>query len=193
MTAPCTSTTWDRLVGCEVRCILPAGHDVYHTDGCGMTWRNGSPRPFSAHDLDIDNSGSRVRRQLQVKPPQPPTEEEIVERTRRDTYKNILAGLGVDYEEDASATTLLLQVNAEVERAVELRDAARAVVEALSEPVAHPRHCDHPGCNSLATRSDRRTGGNICDAHGVFDRLPVSPVDFTYAPAWRVFCALVKP
>lgn len=49
----CTSTTWDRLAGCEVRCILQAGHEVYHTDGCGMTWSKPSaappqPSPYSA-------------------------------------------------------------------------------------------------------------------------------------------------
>lgn len=182
----CNATTTDRLSGCLAQCTLPKGHDGDHTDGGGMTWG------FRAHDLDIDNSNSRVSRLLRKKLPPPPTEEEIVERTRRDTYKNILAGFGVDYEEDASAMALLLKINAEVERAVELRDAASAVVEALSEPVAHPRPCDRPGCNSLATRFDKRTGGNICDAHVVFDCLPVSPVDFTYAPAWRHLCALVK-
>ncbi len=158
-------------------------------------------KPFSAHDLDIDNSGSPISRMLRGKTSRPPTEEEIVDRTRRDTYKNILAGLGVDYEEDASATTLLLQVNAEVERAVELRDAASAVVEALTSPFCTPhRHCRHQDCRSVAlwwsVNSARGPLGApqglatyFCDDH----RPTGTPLtESTYAPAWRRFCALVE-
>lgn len=145
-------------------------------------------KPFSAHDLDIDNSGSPISRMLRGKTSRPPTEEEIVERTRRDTHKNILAGLGVDYEEDASATTLLLQVNAEVERAVELRDAASAVVEALTSPFCTPhRHCRHQDCRSVALWWSVNAT-YFCDDH----RPTGTPLtESTYAPAWRRLCALI--
>lgn len=74
----------------------------------------------------------------------------------------------------------------------ELRDAARTVVEALSSPRAHPRTCDYPGCGALATRFDTKSSGYICDKHQVFDGLPMSPVDFDYAPAWRRLVGLVE-
>lgn len=148
-------------------------------------------KPFSAHDLDIDNSGSPISRMLRGKTSRPPTEEEIVDRTRRDTYKNILAGLGVDYEEDASAMALLLKINAEVERAVELRDAASAVVEAFNGRGSVPCAC---GCGALATQFGRNDNVPVVDLD-TCDKCAdwlVDPGEFSYAPAWRRLCALVE-
>lgn len=73
-------------------------------------------KPFSAHDLDIDNSGSPISRMLRGKTSRPPTEEEIVDRTRREVYRGVLARCDVDAAEDASATTLLLQVDEAIGR-----------------------------------------------------------------------------
>lgn len=33
----CMAQTWESLVDCWTRCILPAGHDGHHSDGC-MMW-----------------------------------------------------------------------------------------------------------------------------------------------------------
>lgn len=97
--------------------------------------------PFKVSDLDLDQSATRVIGQISVNHSRAAVEatvchlrerireleagrEALVEQTRRDIYKNILAGLGVDYDEDASAMTLLLKVNAEIERAAEIERTA---------------------------------------------------------------------
>lgn len=177
----CSATTTDRLSGCLAQCTLPKGHDGDHTDGGGMTWG------FRAHDLDIDNSNSHISRLLRGKLPPPPTEEEIVERTRRALYREVLAKCGVDAAEDASATALLLQVD-------EVIDGLRSTPYDAKPSRAQQR------IRQLKTELDElreaaRAAVGVCvdkdDEDGLFC-CDCGAKDLAESSAWRHLCALVK-
>lgn len=110
----------------------------------------------------------------------PAVVENTVARERRIAYGVALEGLGVDFDPDASALTLLLQVQEETAKARELRAAIEGLVAAIVDPDAHTpeRCCDCP-TPTLATWRDRDWEAR-CDEHT--DR---SGHELSYAPAAR--------
>lgn len=172
----CTSTTWDRLAGCEVRCILQAGHEVYHTDGCGMTWSKPSaappqPSPYSA-----------------------PEETELQRVTReRDEVQAGLTTLGAILEAIADRMTAeesaqVAQVMAKAARQRDdLREAARAAVEALSKKPVYVGTCHV--CMAFATQ-EAPVEVPLCDGcagdHGESSDLP-------HGATWRRLVGMVRP
>ncbi len=172
-------------------------------------------KPFSAHDLDIDNSGSPISRMLRGKTSRPPTEEEIVDRTRRERDEaqaksrfmvastlDTAVRWGLIFEWELLPSGNVCLIDNEGRRDLPPLDAVNALAEqwgkiarerddlrnaARAVVVAKVRPCYI--CDKFSTVADLDDA--FCEAHADLARIDKQDTDG--APAWRRLCALVKP